>query len=245
VSSDEVQFLLDSLNQEGEIEVFKSDEREFAIYGFFKELLYKLSKIDNWIDSHCSDTPSDKYRVKRFIFNLTAQVMTFIISEKDELFFLSNAKNNFLNSTSDEALDLLSNALDLRRSSRERNYVECFQSLSDELWVHKEKPSIRQQLRLNVNIYEIISNVDTKPKLPSRVFIVEDVERGRFNIKVDFNQYYYLLLFKGEIQLYHENYSVSFSIWINSLKERLRALSSGGNGHITVFNELVNINTEL
>lgn len=245
VSSDDVQFLLDNLSKSNEVESFKSNAVEYPIYGYYKDLLYKLSRIDNWIDHHASDTPSDKYRVKRYIFNLTAQAMTFIISEREERFFLSDYKKQFLESNSEESIKLLANALDLRKSSMGNNYVECVQSLADELWVHKEKPSVKQSMKLNVTIKEVNSTVGTKPKLPVRLYVVEDLDKGHFHIKVDFRQYYYLLLFKGSIQLYHENYSISFSIWINSLKERLRAFSSGRDGYIDIFDSLTNVNAEI
>jgi Cdc6-like AAA superfamily ATPase len=245
VSSDDVQFLLDNLSQTENIQYFICQDIQYPIYGYYKDLLYKLSRIDNWIDSYTTNTPADKYRVKRYLFNLTAQVMTFIICEKQELFFLSQEKRQFLESPSEDAINLLANALNLRKSARNEDFIECVQSLADELWVHKENPSIKQRIKLKVNIKEVISNLETKPRFPSRIFVVQAADKGSFNIKVDFRQYYYLLEFKGHIQLYHENYSVSFSIWVNSLKERLRPLAEGSDGYIDIFEQVININAEI
>jgi hypothetical protein len=245
ISSDDVQFLLDSLSHNQDIEFFICEDIEYPIYGYYKELLYKVSRIDNWIDSYTTNSPSDKYRVKRYIFNLTAQIMTFIISEKQEQFFLSIEKREFLESNSIDAIDLLANALNLRKSVRKEHYVECIQSLSDELWVHKENPSIKQRIKLNVNIKEVVSNIETKPRFPSRLFVVQSDDKEGFYIKVDFRQYFHLIQFKGSLQLYHENYSVSFSIWVNSLKEKLRSFAETSDGYIDIFDQAININVEI
>lgn len=250
VSSDDVQSLLDNLSLPQMVVSFNSRGNVYYIYGYYKDLLNKLSKIDTWIDgkdrdSRDQDTPSDKYRVKRFLFNLTAQIMSFIICEKEELFFLSLEKTKFLNGSSEESIELLANALDLRKSSTSDFYVECVQSLADELWVHKENPSIKQRINLKIQIEELISTNKTKPKFPSRLFLFKNRDQGGFHLKVDFRQYYYLLLYKGKLQLYHENYSVSFSIWVNSLKEKLRSFAGKSTGYIEIFDKTINVNAEL
>ena len=248
INADDVQVLLDSLTPANDFQIaeFSIKEKTYNIYGYYNQLLKILGSLDEWIDKHTTEYSSDNYRVKRYLFNLTAQLMSFIVFENDHIFYLSEEKKIFLNSSSEDAIDLLASSLDLKKSLRSESFVICTQSIVDELWVHKEKPTVSQEINLNISFEEIKTVVIDKPKISHRIFNVKDNESIKeFQVMVDFTQYCTLLMYKGDLKIYHENYSVSFSIWVNSIKEKLREYTTSNSGLIEIFGFNVNVNRQL
>jgi hypothetical protein len=118
--------------------------------------------------------------------------------------------------------------------------------LVDELWVNKDKLSVYKTFQLDISLQEIRNYTDFKPRLPHRLFEFKDLtSNDSFVIKISFDQYCKLLEYKGDLDIYYESFSVSFSIWINTIREKLRLFAKMEDPIIDIAGDSININSPL
>lgn len=249
ISSDDVQCLLDAIRDTDDKRVTKITmiSKEYELMEVYTDVFAIIGELDEWIDS-TSDYSSDRYKVKRQLFNLLAQLMSFVKFEVDGVFYGSNEKALFSSVSTDQFTCELADALGLKKLSNStlNRFNKISLSLVDELWVNKDKLSVYKTFQLDLTLNEISNHTEFKPRLPYRLFEFKDlISNECFVIKISFDQYCKLLEYKGHLDIYYESFAVSFSIWINTIREKLRLFASLEDPIINISGDSININSPL
>jgi hypothetical protein len=248
IDSDDVQAVLDmTLVVDSDLPLIVSlNNVEYEIYGHYRDLLRDLQNFDKWLDDTCTDSTTDRYILKRYVFSLTAQMLTYLRFEEDCLFYLSDKRLKFLNLTSNGLIELFRKALDLKKGHN-GTYVQYSQSLVDELWVYRNKNEISQKISIDLLIEEVDMISETLPEPACRVLSLKSNSNNELSMDViiDFNQFCSLVEYHSAVSYYFENYTVSFSIWINSLKEGIRKFQVKNTDAIDVYGDVYIINEQV
>ena len=249
ISSDDVQRLLDAIRDTDDKRVTNITmmSKEYELVEVYTDVFAIIGELDEWIDS-TSDYSSDRYKVKRQLFNLLAQLMSFVKFEVEGVFYGSHEKALFSSVSTDQFTCELADALGLKKLSNStlNRYNKISLSLVDELWVNKDKLSVYKTFQLDLALMEINNQPEFKPRLPYRLFEFKDLTKNEsFVIKISFDQYCKLLEYKGHLDIYYESFSVSFSIWINTIREKLRLFASLEDPIINISGDSININSPL
>lgn len=246
IDSDDVQRLLDNLRESADYAVSRVvvNGVNYKLSHVYIKIFAILGEIDEWLDEVKSDNSADTYTVKRYIFNLCAQLLSFILFEQNGVFFRSKEMSSFTNLDSSVMISEIGDALGLKVSDDKGCFNKITLSLVDEIWVNKQQLTVSKDFPLNLRIREIESSTKFKPKLPYRIFEFSDMNsQNSFVIKVSFEQYCQISEFKGNLEIYYESLSVSFAIWINNIREKLRMFSLRDDCVIDVLGNSININS--
>jgi hypothetical protein len=250
ISSDDVQCLLDAIRDADDNRVTKITmmSKEYELLEVYTTAFAIIGELDDWIDKVTTDYSADRYKVKRQLFNLLAQLMSFVKFEVDGVFYGSKEKAFFTSVSTDQFTCELADALGLKKltNSTLNRFNKISLSLVDELWVNKDKLSVYKTFQLDISLQEIRNYTDFKPRLPHRLFEFKDLtSNDSFVIKISFDQYCKLLEYKGDLDIYYESFSVSFSIWINTIREKLRLFAKMEDPIIDIAGDSININSPL
>ena len=250
ISSDDVQCLLDAIRDADDNRVTKITmmSKEYELLEVYTTVFAIIGELDDWIDKITTDYSADRYKVKRQLFNLLAQLMSFVKFEVDGVFYGSKEKALFTGVSTNQFTRELADALGLKKLSNStlNRFNKISLSLVDELWVNKDKLSVYKTYQLDLALKEIKNYTEFKPRLPYRLFEFKDLTcNDSFVIKISFDQYCKLLEYKGGLDIYYESFSVSFSIWINTIREKLRLFAHLEDPIIDIAGDSININSPL
>ena len=244
--------LLSADNVQQFISEFKAGEiraqQEFSLGGrrltlptSYYFLFESLKEDDVALDWDYHKKTTVKFKLKRMVFSLFAQGLSFLLFEQANVFFRGEDLAKFERIEDEQELvAMLKDAIGFRQ--RSDGSIASFEyGLTNELWASDKTSSVLENVKVQLSPELIVNTHQLKPDMAAKILrFVKDGE-GRIEVIIDFTKYCVLRQTGEQQELYAESLPTWFAIWINTIKGKMATVSKRSGETIKVFGKKVDV----
>lgn len=243
LSADNVQQFISDF-KDGEIrpqQEFSLGDRRLTLPESYHVLFESLKEDDIALDWDPHQKTADKFKLKRLVFSLFAQGLSFLLFEQANVFFRGEDLAKFERIEDDQELvALLKDAIGFKQRS-DGSIASFDYGLTNELWASDRTSSVLENVKVQLSPELIVNTHKLKPNMAAKILRFSKDGEDRIEVIIDFTKYCVLRQTGEQQELYAESLPTWFAIWINTIKGKMATVSKRSGETIKVFGNKVDV----
>ena len=243
LSADDVQQFISDF-KDGEIrpqQEFSLGDRRLTLPESYHVLFESLKEDDIALDRDYHQKTADKFKLKRMVFSLFAQGLSFLLFEQANVFFRGEDLEKFERIEDEQELvALLKDAIGFKQRS-DGSIASFNYGLTNELWASDKTSSVLENVKVQLSPELIVNTHKLKPNMAAKILRFSKDGEDRIEVIIDFTKFCVLRQTGEQQELYAESLPTWFAIWINTIKGKMATVSKRSGETIKVFGNKVDV----
>ena len=204
-------------------------------------LFESLKEDDTALDRDYHQKTADKFKLKRTVFSLFAQGLSFLLFEQANVFFRGEDLAKFERIEDEQELvALLKDAIGFKQRS-DGSIASFDYGLTNELWASDKTSSVLENVKVQLSPELIVNTHKLKPNMAAKILRFSKDGEDRIEVIIDFTKFCVLRQTGEQQELYAESLPTWFAIWINTIKGKMATVSKRSGETIKVFGNKVDV----